>query len=129
MMPAALVIDDNLQNLRVLVQLLARQGVQSTEFSDPRKLVGAEDSVGPVDVVFLDLEMPGLNGYQVKELLRPHLGDVPIIAYTVHANEINTVREAGFDGMISKPLDKNRFPDQFARIMRREAVWERSIDD
>ncbi|MBL8161993.1 MAG: response regulator [Anaerolineae bacterium] len=128
-MTSALVVDDNVQNLRVLVQLLARQGVQSTEVADPRKLVGAEGSVAAVDVVFLDLEMPGMNGYQVKELLKPHLGDVPIIAYTVHANEINAVREAGFDGLLGKPLDKSRFPEQLARIMRRESVWERNLDD
>jgi two-component system cell cycle response regulator DivK len=128
-MPAALVVDDNVQNLRVLVQLLARQGVQSTEVVDPRKLVGAEASVAAVDVVFLDLEMPGLNGFEVKELLKPHLGNVPIIAYTVHANEINAVRDAGFDGMLGKPLDKSRFPEQLARIMRHESVWERNLDD
>ncbi|HEX2618780.1 MAG TPA: response regulator, partial [Phototrophicaceae bacterium] len=79
-----------------------------------------------VDVVFLDLEMPGLDGYQVKEMLRSSLGDTPIVAYTVHVSEINEVRNLGFNGFLGKPLDNARFPGQLARILRGEAVWERA---
>lgn len=122
----ALLIDDNAQNLRVLAQLLAKQHVACTEISDPRKLAALLPTLQPVDVVFLDLEMPGLDGYKAKELLRSHLGDTPIIAYTVHISEINVVRQLGFDGFLGKPLDVARFPDQLARILRREPVWERA---
>lgn len=121
----ALVIDDNTQNLRVLSQLLSKQGVSCTEVTNPTKLQSLLPTLSPVDLVFLDLEMPGLDGYAVKELLRQHLGDMPIVAYTVHVSEINVVRKMGFDGFIAKPLDSTRFPDQLARILNGEAVWER----
>lgn len=122
----ALVIDDNAQNRKVLAQLLAKQGVNSTEIPDPRKLADALPDMGPVNVVFLDLEMPGLDGYDVKNLLRSHLGDTPIIAYTVHVSEMNVVKQQGFDGFLGKPVDNARFPDQLARILNGQPVWERT---
>ncbi len=125
-MSHALVIDDNLQNVKVLAQLLSKQGVSCTEVSDPRKLDGMLSSLTEVDVVFLDLEMPDLNGYTVKDMLKEQLGEVPIIAYTVHVSEINVVQQMGFDGFLGKPLDNAKFPDQLARILNGEAVWERA---
>lgn len=122
----ALVIDDNSQNRKVLTQLLAKQGVSSTEVPDPRKLSTTLPALEPVDVVFLDLEMPGLDGYDVKNLLRSYLSNVPIIAYTVHVSEINVVRQQGFDGFLGKPLDNSRFPEQLARILNHQPVWDRA---
>jgi CheY-like chemotaxis protein len=121
----ALLIDDNSQNLRVLAQLLSKQGVTSTEVANPTKLQDILPTLDHVDVVFLDLEMPGLDGYRVKDMLRPQMGSTPIIAYTVHISEINVVRQLGFDGFLGKPLDNARFPDQLARILNHEPVWDR----
>jgi CheY-like chemotaxis protein len=122
----ALVIDDNPQNLKVLAQLLAKQGVSCTEVSNPTKVQGVLTTLETVNVVFLDLEMPGIDGYNVKDFLRGELPGVPIIAYTVHVSEINVVQQLGFDGFLGKPLDSSRFPEQLARILRGESVWERA---
>ena len=121
----ALLIDDNAQNLRVLSQLLSKQGVATTEVNDPTDIESLLPSLQP-DVVFLDLEMPGSSGYEVREIIRSYYVDTPIIAYTVHISEINHAREVGFDGFLGKPLDTTRFPEQLARILRHEPVWERS---
>lgn len=125
-MAHALIIDDNPQNVRVLAQLLAKQGASCTEITNPKHLQNVLPTLDQVDVVFLDLEMPGENGFSVKEKLRTELAGTPIIAYTVHISEINVVREHGFDGFLGKPLDNTRFPGQFARILKGESVWERS---
>ena len=122
----ALVIDDNAQNRKVLVQLLAKQGIGAIEVPDSRKLSNDLPAMGDVDVVFLDLEMPGLDGFDVKNLLRAHLGATPIVAYTVHVSEMNVVRQSGFDGFIGKPVDNTRFPDQLARILNGQQVWDRA---
>jgi len=122
----ALVIDDNAQNRKVLAQLLSKQGIECTEVPDSRKLSNSLPTLGPIDVVFLDLEMPGLDGYDVKNLLRAHLGATPIIAYTVHVSEINVVKKSGFDGFIGKPIDHTRFPEQLARILNGQPVWDRA---
>lgn len=123
-MAHALIVDDNPKNLKVLAQLLAREGITVTEVVDSRKLAKLIPDLTPVDVIFLDLEMPGVSGFDARILLREQIEDVPIIAYTVHVSEINRVKKAGFDGFIGKPLDHALFPSQIARILNGEAVWE-----
>ncbi len=124
----ALIIEDNARNVQVLGSLLSKQGVSHTDILNSTLVASALPDLGPVDVVFLDLEMPGLNGYDILKVLQsdPHFASVPIIACTVHANEINNAHQLGFHSFLSKPLDSDRFPDQLARILRGERVWERA---
>jgi two-component system, cell cycle response regulator DivK len=121
----ALVIDDNAQNVKVLVQLLTKQSVTTTQVTNPSDIPNVISGLDQLDVIFLDLEMPGSDGFSVRDTLKRKFPDVPIVAYTVHISEINAVRLAGFDGFLGKPLDNTRFPDQLARILRREPVWDR----
>lgn len=125
-MSHAIIIDDNSKNLEVLARLLAIEGVQSTKVGHPKQLDTILDTVGEVDVVFLDLEMPGKNGYEVLELLRndARFQNVPIVAYTVHVSEIGAARDLGFHSFLGKPLDSDKFPDQLARILEGKHVWE-----
>jgi two-component system cell cycle response regulator DivK len=123
-MAHALIIDDNPKNLKVLAQLLSREGVTVTEVSDSRKLQKLIPELASVDVIFLDLEMPGVSGFDARTILREQIQNAPIIAYTVHVSEINQVKKAGFDGFIGKPLDHALFPSQIVRILNGEPVWE-----
>ena len=122
----ALIVDDNVKNMSVLSMLLSEQGVSATQVINPTQIDVALQGIDRIDVVFLDLEMPGISGYEVFELLksRTHFQAVPVVAYTVHVSEINTVHQQGFDGFIGKPIDPDRFPDQLARILNGQPVWE-----
>jgi two-component system, cell cycle response regulator DivK len=121
----ALIVEDNRQNLRVLSQLLSKNGVECIEVSNAMQVREMIDELADLDIIFLDLEMPRLDGFKVKDLLRSHLGSMPIIAYTAHLSEMDVVRNAGFDGFLGKPLDPTRFPELLARILNGEHVWER----
>lgn len=121
----ALIIDDNSTGLEVLSELLEAIGVPSTRVQHPSKVDQAIAELERIDVVFLDLEMPHIDGYEMLQELRNHWGiSVPIIAYTVHVSEVDTARRLGFDGFLGKPVDIDRFPAQFERIMNGGAVWE-----
>ena len=124
----ALIIDDNPGNVKVLGGLLSLEGISYTQVREPRRLTDILQELNQVDVVFLDLEMPDLNGYEVLKLIREQAAfqDVPVVAHTVHINEIATARYLGFHSFISKPIKAERFPDQLARILRGEHVWERA---
>ena len=122
----ALIIDDNSRNTSVLARLLAEQNVSSTQFNNPSQLDGALRQIDPVDLIFLDLEMPGLDGYEVLAKLKAdgRFAHLPIIACTVHVSEINAAYQRGFHSFIGKPLDPDKFPGQLTRIMQGEPVWE-----
>ena len=122
----ALIIDDDIKNAKVLERLLANENVQSTHVIDPRKVAAVIGTIAKIDMVFLDLEMPNLNGYEVLKDIKDdeRLDAIPFIAHTVHTSEINNAYQMGFTGFIGKPLDSDQFPNQLARILNGEAVWE-----
>jgi CheY-like chemotaxis protein len=121
----ALIVDDNPNNLGVLVQLLTIEGIDATGLQDPARLSAVLKNASDFDVVFVDLEMPGVDGYSVLDHLRAdkRFQETPIVAYTVHTSEINAARNRGFHSFLAKPLDAERFPDQLSRILRGEPVW------
>lgn len=122
----ALIIDDNAKNVSVLANILADENMSNTQITNPKQLDAAVQGMGQVDVVFLDLEMPGLSGYDVLKKLQSNaqFRGVPIVAYTVHVSEMNNASQHGFHSFIGKPIDPDRFPNQLARILSGERVWE-----
>ncbi len=121
----ALIIDDNAQNVNILSHMLEMEGLTSIKVQHPKRLDAALRDVDDVAVIFLDLEMPGRDGFEVFEDLQadPRFQGVPIVAYTVHVSEINVVRQRGFHSFLGKPLDADRFPAQLARILNDQPVW------
>lgn len=121
---SAIVIDDNSENVEVLTSMLTAHGGQVFGFRDPSKALAGLAAIGAVNMVFVDLEMPKISGFEMLEHLRQALPHVPIIAYSVHLSEIDVVRQKGFDGFLGKPLDHDRFPKLLQRILDGHAIWE-----
>jgi two-component system cell cycle response regulator DivK len=93
---------------------------------DTRELNASLNTIPIPDIIFLDLEMPFINGYDVLDYIRQdsNLSQVPIVAYTTHTSHMNTAHQAGFHSFLGKPLDSTLFPDQIHRILNGEHVWE-----
>lgn len=121
----AIIIDDNMYNVNVLRQLLELEGVECVSLNVGRDISAQVAEVRSAAVIFLDLELPKLSGYDVFELLKANakVNRIPVIACTVHTAEINTVFEMGFDGFLGKPLDAETFPEHLSRILSGEKVW------
>lgn len=79
----ALVVDDNRQIADSLVQMLGFFDIPAQAAYGARAGLGALGELTP-SIVFLDLNMPGLTGFEVLSFLRrePRLGDVPVIVVT-----------------------------------------------
>lgn len=120
----ALIIDDQPNNILVLQQLLRMEDVAAVTISSTKDLIFQLNSIKNIDVVFVDLEMPVMDGYKVIEVIRahPHFGSAKVIAYSVHVTELNNAMNRGFDGFLGKPLDAEAFPEQLARILSGETV-------
>lgn len=121
----ALIIDDDAYSIYVMERLLDQENISYTAVADPTRLAEILQTLDAVDIVFLDLEMPKLDGYEVLAFLKKHIeGKVPIVACTVHTAEINNTRRQGFFSFVAKPLDLDRFSDQLHRILSGVPVWE-----
>lgn len=79
------------------------------------------------DIVFLDIHMEPIDGFEMLALIRQNsdYAATPVIAVTasVMNEEINNLREAGFNGVVAKPLNYEAFPDILGRILNGEQVW------
>ena len=79
------------------------------------------------DVIFLDIHMEPIDGFDILNLIRHHaeFGAVPVVALTasVMNEEVRRLRDAGFDGVIAKPINYDTFPGALNRILSGEQVW------
>ncbi|MBZ0294916.1 MAG: response regulator [Anaerolineae bacterium] len=80
------------------------------------------------DVIFLDIHMEPIDGFEMLNMLRrsEDYCTVPVIALTasVMNEEIRHLREAGFDGVIAKPINYDTFSGALNRILSGEQVWK-----
>ena len=105
-----LVAEDNPVNQRVVQALLARLGVQVEIVQDGCEALGARTR-GTWDIVFMDCQMPGLDGFEATRSWRRAEGAsgarrVPIIALTANAlaGDRELCLEAGMDDYLAKPI-------------------------
>ncbi len=122
----ALIIDDEPLNIEVLTVLLNDAGLTATAVSDPAQISDVLPSLPRVDVVFLDLELPNTNGFELLKVLKreARLADIPIVAHSIHTDRVIQIIDAGFSGFLGKPLDTRIFPRLLQRILNHEQIWE-----
>jgi two-component system sensor histidine kinase BarA len=105
----ALVVDDHLGNLRLAEVFLSEMGVQVHTCSSGTEAIEAF-SQQPFDIVFMDIQMPGMDGIETTQRLRQlesHT-NVPIVALTAHAlaSERQQLLSSGMDDYLTKPLNE-----------------------
>ena len=125
-----LYVEDDPGSRKVMHLLVGRLGdaVQLTIFEDSTNFLNNVDALDAVpDVFLLDIHVLPHDGFRMLEMLRgqPRYVDKIIIALTasVMNEEINKLKEAGFDGVLAKPLNFHTFPDTFERILSSERKW------
>lgn len=120
-----LIIEDDPGGVEVLGSHFQRLKVNYTHLFDSRKAVEIAEDFAALHAIFVDLEMPGADGFAVLKALKSHplLRHVPTIAYTAHLSEMSNARAAGFDGFIGKPIRATEFPAQLTTILQKGAVW------
>src|SRR6185369_13164467 len=102
-----LVVDDQEANVRLLEQMLRSAGyVSITSTMDPAKVCELYLK-NRYDLILLDLQMPGMDGFQVMEGLKAIETDsyVPVIVITAQPGHKLRALEAGAKDFISKPFD------------------------
>jgi two-component system sensor histidine kinase BarA len=109
--PTILAVDDNEANLKLVTVLLEDMGIKVIAAdSGPNALLELERN--KVDMIFMDIQMPGMNGLETTNLIRKKKApkDLPIIALTAHAvaDEKDKILQAGMNDYQTKPINNDQ---------------------
>jgi DNA-binding response OmpR family regulator len=119
-----LVVDDDIDTLRLVGLMLQRQGYQIAAANNGQQALAMAESEKP-DLILLDLMMPDMDGYEVARRLRanPAISTIPIIMFTAKSQVDDKVSgfESGADDYLTKPTQPREL---FAHI---KAVLSRGI--
>ena len=110
-----LYIEDNLANMQLVEQLIARR-------PDMRLLTAGDAILGIAiartrlpEVILMDINLPGMSGIQALKILRDDqlTAHIPVLAISANAmpHDIRKGLEAGFSRYLTKPIDVNEFMD------------------
>ncbi len=111
-------IEDDPRNRLLVRKLLTAEGLEVIDAPDG--LTGVRLALAaPPDLVLVDLNIPGLDGYEVTLRLRsePALVGVPIVAITAEGDR-DTSAAVGCDGFVQKPIDARIFASQIRSFLR-----------
>ena len=117
-----LVTDDNLINQRVLSKTLQSLGVplDNIQFaSDGRSAVDTyHNSSGNIDLIFMDLHMPIMNGFEATQTIRKVDSKTIIVCLTANATDQakQKCESAGFSHYLSKPYTRTQIADILNRV-------------
>lgn len=118
-----LIVDDNDFNRELVRDILEDEDITVYEAEDGSSAIELLDSeqAGNIDVVLMDMRMPGMDGTEATKIIRSKSGrcaEVPIIAMTANAFETDmaALREIGMNGLITKPVDVETLVEQITKL-------------
>jgi CheY-like chemotaxis protein len=115
-----LVVDDNLVNQKVAQRYLQRFGCNVTIAADGAEAVRISAHRN-FDLIFMDLQMPVMDGYEATRRIRQDQGEIriPIVALTasVDTAQIAKANAAGMDDHLLKPIELHRLQAVLTRFL------------
>lgn len=122
------IVEDNLANGTIMKVILEASGAKVSLDRWGIDTVKRMKGEGPIDLVIMDLMLSnGLSGYDIFEKLKadPQLCTIPSIVVSASdpALEMRKVRQKGFTGYITKPINNYTFTRQIASILDGKQIW------
>lgn len=127
-MQKILIIEDDQNILTGLVDNLAMEGFETRTASDGKTgLAMAEE--GGVDLIILDIMLPGMHGFDVCRRLREKGTKIPVIILSARGQESDKVLglELGADDYVSKPFSPNELIMRVKAVLRRTTIAEPDV--
>ncbi|MDR0947815.1 MAG: response regulator [Ruminococcus sp.] len=111
-----LIVEDNLFNREIFEELLIHEGAEVETAATGEEAVDIVDNsaIGHFNIIFMDIDLPKMSGIEaskkIRELFRPDVRTVPIIALTANSftDDIAVGMSQGMDAYEPKPVDISR---------------------
>lgn len=120
-----LLVEDNDLNREITTEIIGMTNVTVDTAVNGKEAIEkiADSGKKKYDLVFMDIQMPVMNGYEATAAIRSlpeKQGNVPIIAMTANAfaEDVQMAKNTGMNGHIAKPLDFDKLNDVLRRWLR-----------
>jgi CheY-like chemotaxis protein len=113
-----MIVDDDIRNIFAMTSVLERQGMAVVAAETGQEAIEKLGSIHGIDVVLMDIMMPGMDGYDTMRTIRgmEKFRSLPIIAVTAKAmkGDREKTLQAGAWDYLAKPVDT----DQMLSVLR-----------
>jgi CheY-like chemotaxis protein len=119
----ALLVEDNIMNVKLFSLLLRRIGIQFDIATDGEEAIALFDN-NYYDIVLTDINLPKLLGNEMAKIMRKNTDSIkaktPIIALTasILTSEINSYLEIGINEVLLKPFSEERFKQMLKNYVK-----------
>jgi two-component system, cell cycle response regulator DivK len=115
-----LIVEDNEKNMKLLRDVLQFKGYRTIETEMGEDAVTLAMQHKP-DLILMDYQLPGIDGIEAFHRIRnaSATAHIPIVAVTASAmpEEAKKMKEAGFDGFLTKPINVKSFIETVERFI------------
>lgn len=127
-----LVVDDNKHTLGLLNRYLTAADMRVTTLSRGEDVLTVlQEGIqvkAPFDLCILDMQMPGLNGYDVVKQIRTsdsHLANLPLLVFSsIAVKQPKPIKDYGFNGFLSKPINKHRLLEMIEQLLTKDIIQQ-----
>jgi PAS domain S-box-containing protein len=126
-----LIVEDNESNRKVLTEMLSNLGVDSVSVENGQLAIQMLEEFTP-NIIFMDLQMPIMNGYQASRLIKadPKTQAIPIIVVTASfldfsVNDLETY----VDSILRKPISKNTLANEMKKYLKYKVIGTEIVQD
>jgi CheY-like chemotaxis protein len=119
-----LVAEDDSINFLLIKKILEQKNYTVLRASNGQEAVDMCKKSSAIDLVFMDMKMPILNGFQAFEKIKEILPNLPVIAQTAYSSseDKEKMMQAGFTAYIMKPINKEKLFDLLESIFQKKDV-------
>lgn len=116
-----LIVEDDFFNFKLLEGWVEMMNANVIRAEGGQEAVDICFKNNDVSIVLMDLQLPGMNGYEATRIIKKTRPDLPVIVVTANAIEEEKIKseEAGCDGFITKPINIKQLTTTVSKLLPR----------